>query len=206
MNQGPIRAILFDLGGVLVGLRGVDHFAMQTPLGDRWTEAALREFFQNDPGMARYETGEWGTAQYLSHLRNSLQIDASDPQLSAIINEILVGPYQQSEPLLAELAHHRPLYLLSNTNALHWKVIRPYPILRHFTELFASHLIGYRKPDERAYRHVLKQVSLQPYELLFIDDLPTNVEAALAVGMPALVCENLSQVRDELARRGVIGS
>ena len=205
MNQGPIRAILFDLGGVLVGLRGLDHFAMQPPLGGRWTEAELRRFFQNDSGMARYETGEWGTVQYLSHLRSSLQIEASDPQLSSIINEILLGPHQQSEELLAELAGHTPLYLLSNTNALHWEVIKPYPILRHFTELFTSHLIGFRKPDERAYRHVLEQVSLLPHEMLFIDDLPNNVDAALAIGMHAFVCENLPQVREELARRGVIG-
>lgn len=206
MTHRRVRAILFDLGGVLVGLRNFDHFAMQTLLGDRWTGTELRNFFQNDLGLVRYETGEWGTAQYLRHLRDSLQIDVSDPQLSSIINEILVGPHQQSEALLAELVNHTPLYLLSNTNALHWEVLKPYPILRHFTELFTSHLIGYRKPDERAYRYVLEQVALQPHEILFIDDLSKNVEAALAIGMPAFVCENLSQVREELVLRGVLDS
>ena len=197
-------AVLFDLGGVLVGLRGFDYLRQQLGIGQHWDMLALQRHFETDEAMWRYECGQMTTGEYLDHLRRTFRISIGDAELCSIINRVLTGPRIGIETLLSELARRHPLYLLSNTNELHWQVILTYPIMRHFRQLFASHLIGCRKPDPQAYRHVLNIVGLSPEQLLFIDDYPPNVSAATAVGIPAFVFESTQQVRRELGSRGLL--
>ena len=57
------------------------------------------------------------------------------------------------------------------------------------------------KPEPAIYRHCLNAVGLPPGEILFLDDKPENVKAALQFGMHALVFENLEQVLAEVDER-----
>lgn len=49
----------------------------------------------------------------------------------------------------------------------------------------ATCLLGVHKPEAQAFRLAADALGLPPAEILFIDDLPENVEAARAVGMRA---------------------
>jgi FMN phosphatase YigB (HAD superfamily) len=52
-----------------------------------------------------------------------------------------------------------------------------------FTALFSSGMLGYSKPDPRAYLAVAAALDLSPSACVFVDDLLANVEGACAVGM-----------------------
>jgi len=59
------------------------------------------------------------------------------------------------------------------------------------------------KPDPAIYRLTLDQLGTSAEETLFIDDRPVNVEAAVALGMPAIEFSTVERLREELVARGL---
>jgi putative hydrolase of the HAD superfamily len=83
------------------------------------------------------------------------------------------------------------LYLLSNTNAIHWKCYDQYfqdhydypSLSTFFTKAWYSYLMGVRKPDPEIFKMVLAEGQLDPLETAFIDDVKENTVAAATVGI-----------------------
>ena len=86
------------------------------------------------------------------------------------------------------------LYLLSNTNHIHWEYYDQYfqdhfdypSINTFFTHCWYSYLMGVRKPDPEIYKMVLREGQFNPAEVAFIDDLQDNVDAARALGIQGI--------------------
>ena len=66
-----------------------------------------------------------------------------------------------------------------------------------------SHQVGVRKPGRAIYEHCRKLAGCRPEEMLFIDDLPGNVEAARACGWRGIVYQPTVDVRRLLCDAGV---
>jgi putative hydrolase of the HAD superfamily len=52
-----------------------------------------------------------------------------------------------------------------------------------FDGVYASHLMGLRKPDPKFWLHILEAEGMPPEETFFIDDLEENVEVARDIGI-----------------------
>ncbi len=58
----------------------------------------------------------------------------------------------EMEEVVTRLAKGYPLFLLSNTNALHFEYIQEnYPVLKHFSHFILSYKVGSRKPEKGIY-------------------------------------------------------
>ena len=185
-----IRALLFDLGGVLIDIdfgRVTARWATHAGVNEDAMPADLRDWLIDDPIYAAYECGRIGTQAFFQHLRKLLELPLDDAQLLDGWNAVLVGERSGVRPLLLNAARHRPLYLFSNTNAAHHAVwANDYAtMLAPFTRQFVSHELGLRKPDTPAFHAVAETLGLAPAEILFFDDTPENVRGANAAGMPA---------------------
>ena len=65
------------------------------------------------------------------------------------------------DSLVSKLKSRYPLYLISNTNHLHFEYLKEnYPILQHFKKCFPSHEVGHRKPDPKIFRRALESSGL----------------------------------------------
>jgi 2-haloacid dehalogenase len=109
--------------------------------------------------------------------------------------------------VLAELRAARvPLYALSNWSAETFPAARPrYPFLDWFDGIVISGDVRAAKPDRRIYEALLERHGLEPGAVLFIDDVPENVDAAEALGIRAIQFTDGPALRRELVRRGVLG-
>src|SRR5205807_7326430 len=94
--------------------------------------------------------------------------------------------------LLPELARRYPLLLLSNTNELHARKFRVQFAgpLAHFRHLILSHEARMRKPQREIYAHATTLAGCAAEEVLFIDDLPANIEGARAAGWQGVIYTN----------------
>ena len=122
-----------------------------------------------------------------------------------IWNEIFVEN-KGMERILKNLKKNYPLYLISNTNAMHWNYLLPKynHLLKHFRRRFPSHQVGHRKPNPEIYQKVLKLIGrFKPEETVFIDDHPGFIEGARAVGMHAILFKTPSQLIRELKKLDV---
>lgn len=184
-----IRHIIFDLGGVLLNLdvEGCTRAFEKAGLKD------IRSVLTgtNEGGIfSEYERGEIGTPEFRDGIRQLASQSLTDDEIDRMwVNELLDIP-QEKLDLLVSLRSKYDIYLLSNTNELHWQYVvesllpqQNYRVEDLFKETFLSFRMKLAKPDPEIFREVLRQAGLKPEETLFIDDSAVNCQAAQSVGI-----------------------
>ena len=77
-----------------------------------------------------------------------------------------------------------PLYLLSNsTEEIEKGNKKRHDYFNLFDKVYMSFRIGFRKPDEGAYKIILNEQKLKPKECVFIDDKEKNLKGAEKIGI-----------------------
>jgi putative hydrolase of the HAD superfamily len=79
---------------------------------------------------------------------------------------------------------------------------RTFNWLPRFDVLVWSYQLLLAKPDPAIYHYVLNKLVTRPEETLFLDDRLVNVEAARALGMPALEFTTIDHLRTDLIAHG----
>ena len=120
--------------------------------------------------------------------------------------ETIGGPIEENVALMRRLkAAGRPVYALSNFATVKYAIARKmFDFLNDFDHAVISGHVGAAKPDPHIFEILFKQVGRRPEELLFVDDSLTNVEAARALGMPAIHFDRGVDLKSELAARGAL--
>ena len=194
-TPGDTRALLFDLGGVIVDLDFDRVFA-------RWAElagtdaGAIRSRWSMDDAYERHERGEIDGTAYFAGLRDTLGVDLTADQLVDGWNAVFIGLIDGVAELLAELAPRVPLYGLTNSNpthAEHWATAYA-PELASFRTVFVSSSIGARKPEPEVFAMVADRIGVPVGSIHFFDDSPVNVDGARAAGMPATLVTSFDQM------------
>jgi len=199
------RAVLFDLGGVVLDIDFARPLAVWQP-HSRLAPEQLRAAFRHDEPYLRHETGALSADGYLAHLREVLALDCDAGTVRAGFNAILVAEIAETVRLLAAIRPEVPRYAISNTNPVHVaEIARAFPaLLPRFHRVFVSHEIGHRKPDAAAFLHVLEAIGVPAPAALLFDDLLPNIEAARALGMQAVQVHGPDDVRQALLERGLL--
>jgi 2-haloacid dehalogenase len=173
----PRSAAVFDLGGVLID----------------WNPRYLyRKLFQHEADMEHFLanvcTPEWNLQQdagrtfaeasaalKLEHPGNAEMIDAWFERF----DEMMAGPIAGSVDLLAELRDLEvPIYALSNWSAETFPFAQKrFEFLQWFRAIMISAEVHLVKPDPRIFQCFCEKVALIPEQIIYIDDLPHNVEA-----------------------------
>jgi HAD superfamily hydrolase (TIGR01509 family) len=201
----PPRALLFDLGGVLIDIdfgRALHFWAQRA----HTEPALLQQRFRFDGSYEGHERGELSSSEYFALLRSQLGVDLTIEDLVAGWNDIYVGVVPGMPELLARASRHVPLYAFTNTNPSHlaaWSSLFAEEVVV-FTSVFVSSDLGHRKPEPSAYREVARRMGTELHEVLFFDDSPANVDGARSVGMPAVLVESAADVERALARIGYL--
>ena len=208
MTAIPVKALLFDLGGVLINIdfaRALRAWSAFSPL----SVAQLKAAFQQDDAYERIETGRITTARYFEHLRACLKLDATDEQIAAAWNALLLDEITETVDAIRRAREQLklPCYIFSNTSPTHhalWRV-RHARMLEAFERVFVSSEIGLRKPHREAFDFVAREIGVPPQAILFFDDLADNVAGAAAAGFstvhvrgPADVQKVLHQLASDL--------
>lgn len=193
-----IRAVIFDLGGVLV--RTTDP-APRARLAERLglSPAELSRIIFDEESAYQATLGAITTQEHWEAVRRKLGL--SPEEFPAVPAEFWGGDTLDQD-LVDYLRALRPRYktaLLSNA----WDDLRQvleehWKITDAFDEVFISAEVGLLKPDPRIYRLALERLGVAPQEAVFVDDFPENVAGARAVGMHAIQFRDPGQARAEV--------
>lgn len=204
MSRRPaaIRALVFDLGGVLVHFNAVEaarHMAEECHLP--FTKASW--FFFASPVQYNYSTGGMTFRDFFRCAKEELQIPADYQTFKRAWNDIF-SRKKEMEELISQLRLNYPLYLISNTNPEHFEYIRRnFDILGYFERTFPSYRVGAMKPESRIYQAALNEMRLRPEETVFIDDVSKYVYAARKIGMHGIHFRHKDQLVRDLRKLGV---
>lgn len=195
MNGGreAIRAVVFDIGGVLE----------RTP-ATGWVERWEARLGLEPGGLAARASAVWADGSVGR---------ISEAEVGRRLGEVLgIGPGQVDElmgdlweeylgtanaPMTAYFAGLRGRFrtaILSNSFVgVREREQAAYGFGDLCDLVVYSHEVGMSKPDRRCYELVCDRLGVAPAEALFVDDVEENVAAARAVGMRAVLFEGNAQ-------------
>ncbi|MEZ4944496.1 MAG: HAD family phosphatase [Cyclobacteriaceae bacterium] len=195
------KNIIFDLGGVIINLdesKTVERFAQvsQQPLS-----IVQQHILSFDP-YKQFEKGLITAAEFRNELRAELEMTATDDVIDGCMNAMLLDIPNERIKLLESLKNSSRLFLLSNTNQIHYTCFNK--ILKHtagvdkldvfFEKAYYSHLVHMRKPDAEIFEMVLSANKLEANETLFLDDNLLNLEGASRLGINTIQVKNPDQL------------
>lgn len=186
-----MKHIIFDLGNVLVRLdtpaciEAFKKIGMEMVI-NRANDDAKSVLEQLGLGLISVET-------FCQKARELSGSQASDEAICQAANAMLVEiPDEKKRRLLDLRARGHRVFLLSNTNSIHWDYCveqlfpyKNYGVADYFERIFLSQEMHLQKPDAEIFNEVLRQTGIRAEDSIFIDDLPENCEAARSVGTQA---------------------
>lgn len=200
-----LRAVVFDYGMVLTGAPDPAAWAAMLRI-----TGLPEEQFQRLVWIDRqaFDAGQLtGIAFWQKFLRR-----AGLPPNQAMVEElnrldVLLWTVQNPAMLAWQLAlKQRGLLtaILSNMcDTVLTSIKREFSWIDRFDVLVWSCELGVVKPNPELYRHALNQLGVRPEEMLFIDDLRSNIEAARTLGIQAIQFSSVEQLRQDLIAAGL---
>lgn len=203
--MSEIKAILFDIGNVILFFDNHRVSRRLAPLSGRQEPEVFREVFglyvENE-----FDLGRIATHDYFSLIRERLGLELPDSELRIIFSDIFTENAAMSS-LLNRLKGRYPLIAVTNTNESHLQyILDRYPVLHFFDHLIASCRLGFKKPHPMIYYHALFLTRTQPGECLFIDDQEKNVVPAQILGFRTHLYRSYEGLLRELAQICAFGA
>lgn len=201
-----IKAIIFDLGGVLIQVYQEDRFH---DLEARWglLPGQLAEILWRSPDHRLAEVGAITDAEYWRRITPRLGLHT--PEAVRAFQQDVYGPVVVTAPMVDLLRRlHGPYRtaLLSNasdavTSAF---IAERYGLGGLFDVEIVSALVGLAKPDPAIFHLALDRLGTAPEATIFVDDYLPNVAAAAALGIRAVHFTGYEALIAELEQWGVV--
>jgi putative hydrolase of the HAD superfamily len=199
------RAIIFDIGGVLVRV-DVSHAVSGLSQGIALSPADLWSAITRDPRWPDWQEGRISPRDWHLHLAKRLGGSLTFEQFTDAWNRAIDPVPILESDFLDRLAKRYRLALLSNTDPIHVAHLESaYGFLSHFPKSarIYSCVVGASKPNPLIYREALRAAKSCAEEAVYIDDIPSYVEAAQRLGMAGITFRSEAQLKDDLIALGV---
>src|SRR5262245_5951401 len=200
MEALRIAAVVFDLGGVVLGspLHAIARFER---------ERAIAEGFVNRLIVASGPAGAWSRLE-----RGEIGLEAFGADFEAecaragcsldarVLMQRIAESAQPRPAMLAAVARIRERGLRAAALTNNW--VGGSDASRGLRERFdvfvESSAIGLRKPDPRIYAHLLERLGVPAHAAAFLDDIGRNLKPARALGMATIRVEDPDRALAEL--------
>jgi HAD superfamily hydrolase (TIGR01509 family) len=204
-----IKLFVFDLGNVILPF---EHRQIAVKLHetsriqDRFTPDDLFKFlFDMDRGLVNpYEEGLMSSVDFFAKLREKYKLELEYDEFKDIWNIIFQEDSEVNKAILYLKNKGYPVFLLSNTNELHFSyIMERYPIVHSLDEWILSYEVGAKKPKQKIFDTIFEKTDTTRGEVLYIDDIPEYVEAAKNYGLQGLVFKNAKDVWELLKENSI---
>jgi len=200
-----IRAVIFDLGGVVIGspLHAIADYERELGLA---RNAVNRVVVASGPtgAWSRLERGELGLEEFYPCFERDcagagVTIDARE--MMRRVAEIAVPRPAMLEAIRRLRAAALKVAALTNNWITEDGGTGALRLL--FDVFIESAVVGLRKPDPRIYQLACEELAVTPPEAVFLDDIGSNLKAARALGMTTIKVDDPDTALAEL--EGVTG-
>ena len=204
-----IDLFVFDLGKVILPF---EHRQIATKL---WHKSANKErlsehdifedlFDMENGAINRYEEGLSTSEEFFLQMRKRYALALEFEEFSDIWNNIFWESPEVNEIILYLKAKGYPIFLLSNTNELHFSyIIGRFPIIHALDEWILSFEVGAKKPAKRIYDAIFEKTDVDRAKVLYIDDIDAYVSAARSYGISGLVYKSPDDLRNVLRKNNI---
>ena len=191
-----IDLFVFDLGQVILPF---EHRPIASKLWEKSRKRALltpeiifKDLFDLHNGSVNnYEEGLMSSEEFFLDVRKRYELEMSFEEFKDVWNNIFWGNPEVDEIILYLKAKGYPVFLLSNTNELHFQhIIEQFPIVHQMNEWILSFEVGAKKPKKRIYDAIFERADVKAEHVFYVDDIDAYVAAAGRCGIRGLVYQN----------------
>ncbi len=198
-----IDVVLFDVGGVLVEMKGVP--TMLAWLDNKVKVDELWALWLSSPVVREFERGRIEPNEFADQIIREMSLPVTQEEFLSAFRGWLEGLYPGALELVYSVPASFQRATLCNTSVLHWpRLMSEFELEHAFHHHFASHVTGRIKPDREAFQHVVDTLRCTPGAVFFLDDNSINVEAAQKVGMRAVRVKGPGEARHALTEAGIL--
>ncbi|MCR5014191.1 MAG: HAD family phosphatase [Bacteroidales bacterium] len=185
-----IKNIVFDLGGVVLD---TDESITFHELKKHGIDGPA---LMSDPRFVtldeKFERGIISAPTFRKQMKQLAGLEKlSDADFDYIWNSMLLDIPRERIQALEQIKEHYNIFLMSNTNEIHYDLyVRDLQLrfgYKQFDDLFDKSYFSFdihlMKPDPLFFEYILDHQGIKPSETLFIDDLDTNIKAAAELGI-----------------------
>ena len=136
------------------------------------------------------ETGKIGVEEFCRYLRKHTGKDLSYEDICWAWFGFIGGVPQYKLDYILKLREKYQVYLLSNTNQIHWDwtcihlfPYRTFKVEDYFEKTYLSFEMKMAKPEPEIFKAIIEDAGIEPQETLFIDDSEMNCKAAQNLGI-----------------------
>ena len=198
------RAIIFDLGGVVLGspLPAIAAYETQTGLPPHFVARLVVEGGDDGP-WARLERGELDAQAFSAAFEQQAVAAGCRLDGASLLGRIADATVVRA-PMLTAGRRLRDAGLrvaaLTNAWATPDRESRVESLAHEFDCFVESFRVGMRKPEPRIYELVCRRLDVQPAAAIFLDDLGGNLKPARAIGMTTIKVGDAAPAIAELER------
>ena len=197
------KHIIFDLGNVILPIDFSAPVKAFAEIGLEDFDALYGKIQQSD-FFNLLETGKITEQYFRDEMRRISGISWTDKQIDDACSTIILDFRKATFYMLEKLAVKESVYLLSNTNSIHFKRYNQQVVDKfckgglssYFKKAYYSHELGVRKPGEEIFQYVLNDLSVNAEECLFIDDHPDNIATANRMGFHTYLLSSDERVEE----------
>jgi putative hydrolase of the HAD superfamily len=199
----PVKAVLFDYGMVLSAAPDPAAWARMLSISNLSQEQLHRGYWAH---RHAYDRGDLTAESFWNQAAAPTHAILTPDQLTALIAADVDYWATLNPPMLAwarSLQQARiPTGILSNMPSPMETGLRArHRWIDDFTHHTWSHSVNLAKPEPAIYRHAADGLRTPPENILFLDDRTENIEAALAIGMQAILYTTHHAFEDEMNAR-----
>ena len=203
--MAPVKAVLFDYGMVLSASPDPAAWARMLSVTGLSEDLLHREYWAH---RRAYDRGDLNAEAYWHKAAAGAGIVLSPAQLTELIAAD-TDLWSQLNPPMLEWAQRlqragiRTGILSNMPDAVEAGLRARHLWIESFDHHTWSHALNLLKPEPAIYLHSAVGLRTPPANILFIDDRPENIEAALAIGMQAIHYTTHADFVHEMHARGL---
>jgi len=201
-REASVRAVIFDYGGVLAeeGFReGLQAIARDQGLDPATVQRIAMDAIYD----CGYISGRGNEAGFWAMMRDRTGIHGEVDTLSGeILRRFVLRP--RVLETVRRLRHGGIITaILSDQTDWLARLDRRDHFFREFDRVFNSYDLGKGKRDPGIFDDIVAALGITAQEVLFIDDMPVNVDRAKGRGLQAILCTGEEELLRELGKLSV---
>ena len=202
MPKSP-ELIIFDLGNVIVN---IDHVAVAARLANTSDDSRFHEpsvFLSTSRKrstslLVAFGEGRITPLAFYEEMASTYKLKLDFQEFVQLWNSGFSENLAVSS-LVFRLAQHVRLFILSNTNPLHFEYLHSTcSVIKKMEAVVLSYQVGCLKPASAIYEHALHLAGLPPERVWFIDDIEEFAGGAANLGIHAIQFQSASQLSADL--------
>lgn len=194
-ETNEIKAVLFDMGGVIVQLDALENVLGPSSLtsDEIWNGWILSDAVQ------QFERGQCSVEHFASSIVEELSLRGTAEEFIDRFTRFPQGLYPGAIDMVGCVPPSVITGVLSNTSGLHWDHQIDAEVVRGlFQRQYLSYELGLAKPEREIFDYAVEDLGLPARQVLFIDDNQINVDGARKAGLSAGLAKGPDQAAEVL--------